>query len=117
MTAIAKRIKTILPLVKTPDFRTCPLPPRQLDTHYGTAQHKEWRTSVRRRAGWRCEWVECGVRCSKHAPYDRMIADHIVELKDGGSPLDLSNGQCLCTQHNTLKGIRARGARMAAPTW
>ncbi|MFG1304169.1 hypothetical protein V5F34_08520 [Xanthobacter autotrophicus] len=40
-----------------------------------------------------------------------MVADHIREVRDGGAPLDLANGQCLCVQHNTLKGIDARRIR------
>jgi hypothetical protein len=43
-----------------------------------------------------------------------MIADHVVERGDGGALLDVDNGQCLCTQHNTLKGNRSRVARASA---
>ncbi len=41
-----------------------------------------------------------------------MIADHVIERGDGGALLDPDNGQCLCTSHNTLKGNRARAARV-----
>ncbi|CAM5657806.1 hypothetical protein MAUB1S_11448 [Mycolicibacterium aubagnense] len=41
-----------------------------------------------------------------------MIADHIRERKDGGALYDIANGQCLCIQHNTLKGLQARQRRM-----
>lgn len=40
-----------------------------------------------------------------------MVADHIIELKDGGDPFDPANGQCHCIEHNTRKGIQARAAR------
>jgi 5-methylcytosine-specific restriction protein A len=49
-----------------------------------------------------------------HAGGYRMIADHIVERKDGGAALDPNNGQCLCVAHNTLKGNQARRARFLA---
>ncbi|OYW50928.1 MAG: hypothetical protein B7Z34_03715 [Novosphingobium sp. 12-62-10] len=50
-------------------------------------------------------------RCRKAAPDHRMFADHKVEIKDGGAPFDLDNGQCLCGQHHSLKTAQARAAR------
>ena len=44
-----------------------------------------------------------GHRCSRAQPEHRMYADHIVEIKDGGSILDVTNGQCLCYSHHTIK--------------
>lgn len=83
------------------------------DPDLQTSEHERWRLIVCERAGWRCEWIEGGVRCPKSAPGHVMIADHIRERKDGGALYDPANGQCLCVQHNTLKGIRARAARRA----
>lgn len=85
------------------------LPPRakRADPHYGTPEHRTWSAEVIRRAGARCQWPGC----TKAAPDHRMVADHIREVRDGGALLDLTNGQCLCVQHNTLKGIAARRAR------
>jgi 5-methylcytosine-specific restriction protein A len=40
-----------------------------------------------------------------------MVADHIRERADGGALYDPRNGQCLCVQHNTLKGAQARASR------
>ena len=42
-----------------------------------------------------------------------MFADHIVELLDGGDPLDVSNGMLLCGKHHTLKTNRERDKRLA----
>lgn len=97
------------------EHRTSLPMPKETDPHYGSAEHKAWRLTVCRRAGWRCEWVENGVRCDRRAPEHRMHADHIDEIKDGGDPLDPLNGQCLCTQHNTSKGLTARRERIASP--
>jgi hypothetical protein len=40
-----------------------------------------------------------------------MFADHIVELRDGGSRTDPLNGQCLCGKHHSLKTYRAKMER------
>jgi len=40
-----------------------------------------------------------------------MFADHIKELSDGGERFALSNGQCLCGSHHTLKTNRERARR------
>lgn len=85
--------------------------PKQADAHYLTPEHRRWAAEVVERAGGRCQWPGC----TKAAPQHRMVADHIVEVKDGGAPLDPANGQCLCVAHNTAKGAQARAARMARP--
>jgi 5-methylcytosine-specific restriction enzyme A len=86
--------------------------PKTVDRELSTPEHKAWRLIVCRRAGWRCEWIEQGLRCPKSAANgDRMTADHIVERRDGGALHDPANGQCLCVAHNTAKGIAARAAR------
>ncbi|MER8762879.1 HNH endonuclease signature motif containing protein [Mesorhizobium sp. M0968] len=108
--------KQIGPQLRQVDLRTAMPAPKKADPELLTPEHRAWRTQVLQRAAFRCEWVENGRRCIKAAPHDRLIADHIVERKDGGAALDVANGQCLCVQHNTLKGIRARAARMARPT-
>jgi signal transduction histidine kinase len=41
-----------------------------------------------------------------------MYADHIIELRDGGQPFDLNNGQCLCASHHELKTMQARARRL-----
>jgi 5-methylcytosine-specific restriction enzyme A len=105
--------KTLTPLIRTLDIRTAQPAPKKADPELLTNEHREWRNQVCERAGWQCEWVEQGQRCTRsRADGHRMIADHITERKDGGAALDPKNGQCLCVPHNTLKGIRARDARM-----
>ncbi|MEH2508680.1 5-methylcytosine-specific restriction protein A [Nitrobacteraceae bacterium AZCC 1564] len=96
------------------DTRRAKPPAKVADPELLTPEHKAWRLAVCRRAGWRCEWVEDGKRCTKRAPQDRVVADHVIERADGGALYDLSNGQCLCVAHNTLKGLKARGARAAS---
>lgn len=106
-------VRAVRPLVRAIDTRCARPAPKRADAELLTPEHRVWRKVVLDRAGWRCEWVDGGRRCERsRANGDRMIADHVRERKDGGDPLDPANGQCLCVQHNTLKGARARAARM-----
>ena len=95
----------------TAGHRTLPVARKQVDEAYQSAEHRTWRDAVIARAGARCEAVDGGVRCRKAAPYHRMFADHVVELRDGGARLDPANGQCLCGAHHSAKTAAARAAR------
>lgn len=107
-----KALPSRIPLV---DTRRLKPQPKRAEAVLLTAEHRRFREAVLDRAGWQCEWVEGGQRCAKsRATGHRMIADHVVERADGGDPFDPANGQCLCTQHNTMKGIQARVARHQA---
>lgn len=86
---------------------------KRADAELLTEAHRAWREAVCERAGWRCQWVENGVRCTRSREGGhRMVADHVVERADGGAALDPANGQCLCVAHNTRKGAMARAARL-----
>ncbi|MBS4018757.1 MAG: HNH endonuclease [Dechloromonas sp.] len=41
-----------------------------------------------------------------------MIADHKIELEDGGAALDPDNGETLCVPCSNVKTARARRARL-----
>jgi len=58
---------------------------------------------VMRDADYRCAW--CGM------PAD--IADHVIEIADGGNPHDPGNGQALCTECDKIKTRTAAKARAA----
>jgi 5-methylcytosine-specific restriction protein A len=109
------KLKTMQPSLKTMDTRTVMPPPKRADAELLTADHRAWREAVLRRAGYRCEAVENGLRCKVSAPA-RLFADHIVERRDGGAALDPANGQCLCGSHHTAKTARARAERLARPS-
>jgi hypothetical protein len=91
------------------DTRVAAQPAKQADAVYQNALHRQWSAAVIERDGGRCQWPGC----DKAAPMHRVVADHIIEVKDGGARFDIANGQCLCVQHNTLKGARSRASRMA----
>lgn len=79
-------------------------PPKQADPYYLSDTHRAWVALVRRKAGYRCE--KCG--CQDPPLY----ADHVIELRDGGSPTDPFNGQLLCSRCHTIKTNRERAKRM-----
>lgn len=70
-------------------------------------QSKAWRSLVariKRQRGNRCERPGCGST-------ERVIADHIVERKDGGADLDETNIELLCAAHHNAKTAAARARR------
>ena len=67
--------------------------PRQVDGHYLTKEHVTWRFQVLARAGQQCQARDC--KTPRRGFGRRLFADHIIELRDGGAPLDPANGQAL----------------------
>lgn len=106
------KLRTMQPSIRTIDTRTVKPAPKRADADLLTLEHRAWRAEVLRRAGYRCEEVEGGRRCAVRSPA-RLFADHIVERRDGGDPLDPSNGRCLCGSHHTRKTAAVRAARLA----
>lgn len=88
-------------------------PAKTADPHYLTPEHAAWRAAVIRRAGGLCQGEDCPTPGRRAG---RLYADHIVELRDGGAPLDLANGQALCARCHALKTLRERARRAAQPT-
>ncbi len=71
---------------------------------YQSRQHQQWATAVKRRDGYACQ------KC--HARDARLIADHIIEIDDGGAPLDVCNGMTLCMACHNRKTADARADRL-----
>ena len=74
----------------------------------------EWRglvADLKSERGNRCQRAGCPT------PTHRVIADHIVERKDGGADLDPRNVELLCFTHHQQKTAAARAARAQGRTW
>ena len=80
-------------------------PPKTADPFYHSAEHVAWSRQVIARAGGMCQGNGCG------RTGVRLFADHITELKDGGAPLDLRNGQALCGSCHGIKTAAAKRER------
>lgn len=85
-------------------------PPKYTDPFYLTPAWRKLASDVKREGGYRCDAPGCG----KVFPADEwaLIADHIVEIADGGAPLDRSNIQCLCRPCHARKTARAAKMRV-----
>ena len=103
--SVMARLRMLSSRVARHDTRTALPPPKQPDPHYGSAAHRAWRDAVIARADHACQ------RCGRREV--RLFADHVVERRDGGAALDLTNGQALCGACHTTKTVAARAARMA----
>jgi 5-methylcytosine-specific restriction protein A len=104
------RLTMLKPRVATLDTSLAPAPPKQTEQHYGTPEHKAWAAEVIKRANGRCQDAQHKGR------HGRLVADHIVERRDGGDPLALTNGRALCWSCHTRKtnaerALRHRGER------
>lgn len=108
------RLRKVAPLLsRRADTKVLKPKPKVADEVYRTMGYVRWRDAVVRRAGGRCQAMDGrGMRCAKHEPIDRMYADHIQEVSDGGAPYDVTNGQCLCSSHHALKTLQARAYRL-----
>ena len=104
-------IKTIAPRIAAMAHSRVKPAPKRADPLYSTPEYLAWREQVIVRAGRRCEAIDNGQRCTKAEPYNRMFADHIVEVRDDGARFDIANGQCLCGAHHTLKTVAERAKR------
>jgi hypothetical protein len=104
--------------LKTLPWRIKALPPRIAPAkteggfakpHYHSLAHKAWAEAVKQRDGHICQ------QCGASAPKARLIADHIVEIADGGDPISLRNGMTLCLPCHNAKTAQARRDRADTP--
>ncbi len=100
-------LPTLRSRVALANLRTAALPPKVADSFYSSPAWIALRDRVRREADGRCQVPGCG-RTER-----RMFVDHIVELKDGGAPLERTNVWLLCASHHSLKTVAERAMRTA----
>ena len=101
------RFKALPPRIKPISLDTAKAPAA---TYVPLYSSKEWiglMAKIRKQRGNRCE------RCDRTDV--RLVGDHIVELKDGGAPLEASNVALLCWACHTAKTNKARAVRIAKP--
>lgn len=72
---------------------------------YQTQEYRRWRAAVIKRCLNRC--VHCGAPGSRN----KLYADHVVEIADGGAPFDVHNGQSLCSPCHGRKTASAKFQR------
>lgn len=104
---LVKELQTLRPRVGLANLQTAKVPPKSANKFYLSPEWIALRDRVRREAGGRCQAPGCG-RFEQ-----RMYADHRVELKDGGAPLDRRNVWLLCGSCHSLKTSAERVRRTA----
>jgi 5-methylcytosine-specific restriction endonuclease McrA len=86
--------------------------PKVAEGFYTSREWRQLAARVKRQRGGRCEFMievqGIKVRCGSA---DRVIADHIVERKDGGAELDEANIELLCSTHHNMKTAKAKARR------
>ncbi|QXZ79650.1 HNH endonuclease [Rhizobium sp. L51/94] len=100
------KLKTISITLRCIDARTVKVPTKQRGSDLYVS--KDWHTlrdGLIAKRGRRCE------RCGRTKT--RIFGDHIVELQDGGAPLDETNVELLCGSCHTEKTAAARAKRLA----
>ena len=100
------RIKSLPPLVKPLNQSIAKPVPRTIEPLYSSKAWLSLMSRIKRLRGNHCE------RCEAKG---RLVGDHIVELKDGGAPLDPANVQLLCWSCHTIKTNAERAKRIARP--
>lgn len=98
------KLAMLKPRVATLDTRIAKLPEKMAEPFYSSAEWIELRNRVRREARGQCQVPGCKAR--------GHTVDHIVEIRDGGAPLDRSNLMLMCQPHHVEKTNRERAKRM-----
>jgi 5-methylcytosine-specific restriction protein A len=78
---------------------------------YSTPEWRALLSRLIRERGRRCEEPNCEGPQS----HERIYGDHVIELRDGGAPLEAGNVRLLCSAHHMQKTARERRRRLATP--
>lgn len=107
------RLKLLSSPIRRLDTRIAKPAAKATDPFYLSAAWRKLVDRIVAQRGRRCEDPAC------RSPWRtgiRVFADHIVELKDGGAPLDEGNILLRCGSCHTRKTAAERRRRQAAET-
>jgi 5-methylcytosine-specific restriction protein A len=99
------KLSMLGPRIPTMDTRVVKPPPKAALPFYSTPEWIELRNRVRAEAKGRCQRPGC--------TRPGHTVDHIVEIRDGGAPLDRTNVEYLCQPHHVSKTNAVRAKRAA----
>lgn len=109
-----RRLRNLPPTLPTLDTRTARIEPKRADPFYLSSEWRALVASIIAERGRRCE--QCGKSAGQDGGPLRLVADHVIEIKDGGAPLDPGNIRLLDYQCHAVKTQRARAERFARKT-
>ena len=99
------KLKAISTTLRCIDARTVKPPSKKADAFYLSPEWRALMARLIKARGRKCE--ECGRTGT------RIFGDHVVELQDGGEPLDENNVMLLCGSCHTDKTVAARAKRLS----
>ncbi len=108
---MAARLHAARPRVAVLDTRRLKPQAKQADPFYLTPEWKRLIAEIIAERGRVCEDPACRAH---HQPGMRVFGDHVIELRDGGAPLDKANVMLRCGSSHTAKTLRERARRMGA---
>jgi hypothetical protein len=105
------KLRTISTILRTVDTRTVVPESKKADAFYLAPAWRALMVEIIKERGRVCEDPHCDGRTHKKGM--RVFGDHVVELKDGGAPLDKRNIMLRCGASHTRKTAAARAKRLA----
>ncbi|WP_246710518.1 HNH endonuclease [Rhizobium leguminosarum] len=93
------------------DARTVRPAEKKADAFYLAPEWRALMAAIIKERGRICEDPHCDGRTHKRGM--RVFGDHVIELKDGGAPLDPRNVMLRCGASHTRKTAAARAKRLA----
>jgi 5-methylcytosine-specific restriction protein A len=102
------KLRTFPPRLRTFDTSRVKVEPKQKASPYYDSRWVELRGEIVRQRGSACEDPEHDPALPRRG---RVIADHIIELKDGGALLDPRNVMLRCSRCHGRKTMQARARR------
>ncbi len=105
------KLRMMAPALRSMETRSISVARKAAEPFYLSPAWRALMVSIIAKRGRRCEDPHCDGRT--HKPGMRVFGDHIIELRDGGAPLDPSNVMLRCGASHTRKTLAARGVRMA----
>jgi 5-methylcytosine-specific restriction endonuclease McrA len=94
------------------DQNIAPYPKKKAEPFYASPEWRELISAIIAERDHRCEDPKCTTPGGQTGGW--IIGDHIVELKDGGEPLDRRNIMLRCAECHARKTARSRSDRMGA---
>ncbi len=108
------KLRFLAPSLPILDTRTARSEPKRADAFYLSPEWRALVASIIANRGRRCE--QCGKTAGQGGAPLRLVADHVIEIRDGGAPLDPGNIRLLDYQCHARKTQAARAERFKRRT-
>jgi hypothetical protein len=100
-------MRALQPRMRLLEQRTALPPAKAVDAFYISPAWRALIAEIIAERGRHCE----DPLCRRESPPSRVFGDHIIELRDGGAPLDKRNIMLRCGSCHTRKTAETRAVR------